>query len=58
MKTFFNKYGASTTSLHLLSVVLTEPSFVVLSAVTSLPTKTGINGDVGNRLSYAYITNY
>lgn len=51
--TFFNKYGASTSSLHLLSMLCTAPSSLLYSDNISLPRKTGIIWQVGKRFSYA-----
>ena len=49
--TFFKRYGASTFNLHFRSVVLIAPSSLSSSKVISHPTKTGICGHVGKRLS-------
>lgn len=51
--TFFNKYGASTSSLHFLSMLCIAPSSLLYSDKISLPRNTGIIWQVGKRFSYA-----
>lgn len=55
--TFFSKYGASTSSLHRLSMLWIAPSSLLYSDRMSLPRNTGIILHVGKRFSYAFEEN-
>lgn len=52
--TRFRSRGASTSSLHLLSILWMDPSSLFSSLITSLSTNMGIRWQVGNLLSYAW----